>query len=37
MEHMRELGYSEATTWLILYKLKESGKIDLIDGEWKIA
>jgi len=37
MEHMRILGYSEATIWLILYKLEGIGKIDLRDGEWKLA
>jgi len=37
MEHMRRSGYSEATIWLILYKLEEMGKIDLREGEWKIA
>ena len=37
MEHMRLLGYSEATIWLILYKLEGIGKIDLRDGEWKLA
>jgi len=37
MEHMRILGYSEATIWLILYKLEGMGKINLRDEEWKIA
>lgn len=37
MKHMRILGYFEATIWLILYKLERMGKINLRDGEWKIA
>ena len=37
MEHMRALGYSESTIWLILYKLEEMGNLNLRDGVWKIV
>lgn len=37
MEQLRQYGHPESTVWLLLYKLRQLGKIKLDEGTWKRA
>lgn len=34
MEQMRQYGHKDSTVWLVLYKLRELGKLKLENGMW---